>query len=261
MVVGNMNRSSYRTETRSRAKDEIKRVMMSIEKVRKWEKRWVQVGPPTCTMKVFKWCPIEERDGDKKGKEKTAAKEEPKRKEEKVPVVAPEPAFAMSEDSNASFPSPVPPSEDSQGGNDSLPGFPEKKGERKRTASGNINPALDAALGLDDSSKFEGDDSNLTFNNGDSSFNNGFGISEDSNSNLPGETFQSNNENTNSSATKGFTEELIKAASNVKSTSNEKEKCSEGSKKVPSAQNEAKTTDHGPSAKKAKLDEKSSTGS
>ena len=41
----------------------------------------------------------------------------------------------MNEDSNASFPSPAPPSEDSQG-NDSLTGFPEKKSDRKRTASG-----------------------------------------------------------------------------------------------------------------------------
>jgi len=238
---------------------------MTIEKVRKWEKRWVNIGPPTCTMNVFKWCPVEEREGDKK-KEKGAANDDAKSKPTKEPVA--EIPFGMNEDSNASFPSPVPPSEDSQG-NDSLTGYPEKKGERKRTPSGNvINPALDAALGLDESNKFDGEDSNLTFNNGDSSFNNGFGISEDSNSNLPGETFQSNNENSTTSAAGGFTEELIKAASNVNASSNEKETKSDfsgtpedESGKDSSSKKESKKTDRfmSPLAKKAKMDEKPAT--
>jgi len=42
----------------------------------------------------------------------------------------------VNEDSNASFPSPAPPSDDSQGAEDSLQSFPEKRTERKRTASG-----------------------------------------------------------------------------------------------------------------------------
>ena len=42
----------------------------------------------------------------------------------------------VNEDSNASFPSPAPPSDDSQGADDSLQSFPDKQKERKRTNSG-----------------------------------------------------------------------------------------------------------------------------
>lgn len=203
-----MNRSSFRLETRSRAKDEIKRVMMTIEKVRKWEKKWVQAGPVTSTMKVLKWVPVEEREGDKK-KDKGV-----KEKIEVQPAKESAAEFSLlNEDSNASFPSPAPPSEDSQD-NDSYQGFPEKKEKRKRTASGNlINPALDAALGLDDStSKFDGEDSNSVFNNGDSNFSRNY-ICDDSNSNLPEGAFTSSQDG--GTASVGFTQELIKAASGV----------------------------------------------
>ena len=37
-------------------KDDIKRVMHSIDKVRHWEKRWVAI--PETTMKQFKWIPV-----------------------------------------------------------------------------------------------------------------------------------------------------------------------------------------------------------
>jgi len=207
------SRSSFRLETRSRAKDEIKRVMMTIEKVRKWEKKWVQVGPAGCTMKVLKWMPIQEREGDKKKE---------KEKVQGIKSQTKEPSndysIQMNDDSNASFPSPAPPSEDSQGG-DSMLDFPEKKNDRKRRASeAGMNQALDDGLELtntsfDDSqlSKF-GDESNLTFNTADSSI--GYNICEDSNSNLPDGTYSETSQSDSQHAV-GFTRELIKAASEV----------------------------------------------
>ncbi|XP_065683054.1 B-cell CLL/lymphoma 7 protein family member A-like isoform X1 [Hydra vulgaris] len=195
-----MNRSSFRLETRSRAKDEIKRVMMTIEKVRKWEKKWISVGPSTCTMKAFRWVPVEEREGDKrKDKTKSAKKKSQVSK----------PVSVDFEDSNCSYPSPAPHSEDSQE-IDSLQDYPQKK-TLKRAAVVN-----DSSLGFDDStSKFDTDTNNQYVSNEGSNFGRSFSVSEDSNSNLPGGAFSHRNNNSNNVV--GFSQELMKVTAGVNS--------------------------------------------
>lgn len=58
---------SVRAETRSRAKDDIKRVMQVVDKVRRWEKKWVTIGETT--MKIYKWVPIITNEQKKKVKD------------------------------------------------------------------------------------------------------------------------------------------------------------------------------------------------
>ncbi|EDV21711.1 uncharacterized protein TRIADDRAFT_59710 [Trichoplax adhaerens] len=53
-----MPRGFLRLETRSRAKEDVKRILTAIDKVRKWEKKWVDVKG--CSLKTYKWVPITE---------------------------------------------------------------------------------------------------------------------------------------------------------------------------------------------------------
>ncbi|XP_015262317.1 PREDICTED: B-cell CLL/lymphoma 7 protein family member C [Gekko japonicus] len=89
-----MSGRAVRAETRSRAKDDIKKVMAAIEHVRRWEKRWVTVGDTS--LRIYKWVPIvDPRDEEKRRLASHSEQQRTKERRGRIPSLRNNPALLM----------------------------------------------------------------------------------------------------------------------------------------------------------------------
>ncbi|XP_044278488.1 B-cell CLL/lymphoma 7 protein family member C isoform X1 [Varanus komodoensis] len=89
-----MSGRAVRAETRSRAKDDIKKVMAAIEHVRRWEKRWVTVGDTS--LRIYKWVPImDPRDEEKRRLAGSGEQQRAKERRSQLPSLRRNPALLM----------------------------------------------------------------------------------------------------------------------------------------------------------------------
>ncbi|XP_053117398.1 B-cell CLL/lymphoma 7 protein family member C [Hemicordylus capensis] len=89
-----MSGRAVRAETRSRAKDDIKKVMAAIEHVRRWEKRWVTVGDTS--LRIYKWVPIvDPRDEEKRRLASSSEQQRTKERRARMPSPRSNPALLM----------------------------------------------------------------------------------------------------------------------------------------------------------------------